>query len=66
VNCKLLDAIEDQLSAWNNSRAVRAKRLAEREGVRGPHKPRCPLCGLKIRGPNHKDGDDHKWRAKSH
>lgn len=24
---------------------------------------RCKECGLKVRGPNHKEGDDHKRRS---
>lgn len=32
--------------------------------MRGTHKPRCPECGLKIRGSaeRHREGDDHKRR----
>ncbi len=26
-------------------------------------KPRCPQCGLKIRRPNHANGEDHNKRA---
>ena len=40
------------------------KRGAER--TRQPHakgKPRCGECGLRVRGPNHKEGDSHKKRA---
>lgn len=31
----------------------------------GKGKPRCPDCGYRVRGKNHKDGDHHKKGRKS-
>jgi len=29
-----------------------------------PVKPRCRYCGLRKRGPNHEEGEDHQRRSK--
>jgi hypothetical protein len=61
MNVNLLAAIEDQLATWHHAKL---REIANRRRVenRGPIKPRCPLCRLKIRRPGHNDGDAHQRR----
>ena len=60
---RLADAYEDSLEQFNEShrRAVAARRNGDLN--RGPYKPRCKKCGLKIRRPGHENGQDHLRRA---
>lgn len=53
------DATEIERFNGNVAARILAIHKPQHKGM----KPRCPACGLKIRGPHHDDGDDHKRRS---
>ena len=57
---RLADCYEDSVTTVDERRQRIRNAL-----TRGTHKRRCPVCGLKIRRPNHAEGDDHKRRSRN-